>query len=72
MSTTAELKQTVLELAKEVKMGIMKGGDPEFMLAAAHSCREVAGAYAIMREVELHEEYHLTVDLPGEKISSGH
>ena len=73
MSNLLEMKQTVLELSLTVKKEMRNGNDPNFMLAAANACREAAAAYAIMREVELHEEYHKNnTVLPGENFIPGH
>ena len=69
MSKLNGMHKAIMELVRQT----MAEPDGPQMVMTATACRELSQAYQIMRETELHEEFHMGEEdgfkLPGEGIN---
>jgi hypothetical protein len=77
MSKLTKMHKKILELVDKVEEETMKYQRPDYLSALADAAMKLAGAYQMLRETELHEEFHNVTDpeedfpLPGEDPLKG-
>jgi hypothetical protein len=60
MSKLTKMHKKILELVDKVEEETMKYQRPDYLSALADSAMKLAGAYQMLRETELHEQFHLS------------